>query len=84
MKTALRNIGNSKGMVFPAQLLNEMNAVVGDEFDVTIQDGRYVVTPLSFKPKYKLSDLLAKCDESAPIPDEMIEWDNIQPVGNEI
>ena len=40
MKTALRNIGNSKGMVFPAQLLSEMNAVVGDEFDVSIQDGR--------------------------------------------
>ncbi|MBF4370483.1 addiction module antitoxin, partial [Vibrio anguillarum] len=27
---------------------------------------------------------LAKCDESAPMPDELIEWDNIQPVGNEI
>jgi antitoxin ChpS len=36
------------------------------------------------KPKYSLDELLAKCDESAPIPQELAQWDDAQPIGKEL
>lgn len=34
--------------------------------------------------KHKLADLLAQCEENAPMPKALIEWDNAQPVGEEL
>ena len=83
METSLRSIGNSKGAVFPAQLLKELNINLGDKLDAKAVKGSLVITPISIKPKYKLADLLAQCDESAPMPETLVEWDSAQPVGNE-
>ena len=43
-----------------------------------------MITPKSVKPKYTLAELLAQCDESAPMPETLVEWDSSQPVGNEL
>lgn len=84
METTLRSIGNSKGAVIPAQLLKELNISVGDKLDVKVEKGTLVFTPKSLKPKYTLNELLAKCDENAPEPETLVEWDSAQPVGNEL
>jgi antitoxin ChpS len=83
MKTALRTIGNSKGAVIPASLLRELNLNVGDELNAQAVDGSLVLTP-SRKTKYSLADLLAQCDSSAPMPEELASWDGMKSVGNEI
>jgi hypothetical protein len=36
------------------------------------------------KPKYKLSDLLAECNQNMPIPPDLASWDIMPPVGLEI
>ncbi len=84
METSLRKIGNSKGAVIPAQLLKELNIHVGDKLDAKSENGSLIITPKSIKPKYKLEQLLAKCEESAPMPEELKEWDNCPSVGNEL
>ena len=84
METSLRSIGNSKGAVIPAQLLKELNISVGDKLDAKAENGTLVITPKSLKPKYTLNELLAKCDENAPMPETLVEWDSAQPVGNEL
>ena len=84
METSLRSIGNSKGAVIPAQLLKELNISVGDKLDAKAENGMLIITPKSSKPTYTLSELLAQCDESAPMPATIVEWDNSQPVGNEL
>ena len=84
METSLRNIGNSKGAVIPAQLLKELDIHLGDKLDAKAENGSLVITPKSIKPKYTLNQLLAKCDKSAPIPEELTEWDNSPSVGNEL
>lgn len=83
METTLRTIGNSKGAVIPVQLLKELGLKVGDKLEVIAENGRLVITPKKQK-KYSLDDLLAKCDESAPMPQELIDWDNAESVGNEV
>ena len=84
METSLRSIGNSKGAVIPAQLLKELNISVGDKLDAKAENGALVITPKSVKPKYTLDELLAQCDESAPMPETLVEWDSAKPVGNEL
>ena len=84
METSLRSIGNSKGAVIPAQLLKELNISVGDKLDAKVENGTLVITPKSLKPKYTLNELLVKCDENAPMPETLLEWDSAQPVGNEL
>lgn len=84
METTLRNIGNSKGAVIPAQLLKELDMNLGDKLDARAENGSLVLTPKSVKPKYTLAELLAQCDESAPMPETLVEWDSAQPVGNEL
>ena len=84
METLLRNIGNSKGVVLPAQLLRELGMQEGDRLDVVASDGKLVITPITKRQKYKLSDLLAKCDPSAPMSQELVDWDTAPDVGNEL
>lgn len=31
-----------------------------------------------------LQDLLKKCDKDAPMPDELVEWDKVKPIGKEL
>jgi antitoxin ChpS len=38
---------------------------------------------MSRKLSYKLSDLTAQCDPEAPVPQDMIDWENAAPVGLE-
>lgn len=84
METVLRQIGNSKGVVVPTQLLKELGIQVGDKLDVAVTDGKLVFAPTETHRKYMLADLLAKCDQSAPMPLELIEWEAAPAVGNEI
>ncbi|NQZ11726.1 MAG: AbrB/MazE/SpoVT family DNA-binding domain-containing protein [Algicola sp.] len=84
METSLRSIGNSKGAVIPAQLLKELNINVGDKLDARAENGALIITLKHVKPKYLLDELLAKCDESAPMPQTLVDWDNAQPVGEEL
>lgn len=84
METLLRNIGNSKGVVLPAQLLKELGMQVGDKLAVAAADGKLVITLTDKRQKYKLADLLAKCDPSAPMPQVLNDWESAPAVGNEV
>lgn len=84
MEILLRNIGNSKGFVVPSHLLKQLDIQVGDKLTIVVEEGKLVISPNTKRPKYKLDDLLAKCDISAPMPQELFEWDDFPLVENEI
>ncbi len=83
METVLRKIGHSKGLILPAKLLKELNFQIGDKLNATAVNGKLVIELAEKRPKYKLADLLAKCDLSEQAPQELAEWDNQPLVGNE-
>ncbi len=83
MQTLVRKIGNSTGMIIPATILKKYSLKIGDNLDIQDDNGRIVIVPTQIKPKYTLTQLLAKCDESAPMPQELIDWDNTPEVGVE-
>ena len=43
MKIAIRRIGNSKGMIIPAAMLNQVG--LEDQADVSVRDGTLVISP---------------------------------------
>lgn len=83
METVLRSIGNSKGLVVPAQLLKELGFELGDKLEAKVVDGQLVIAQNAQRQKYKLADLLAKCDPSAPMPQALADWDAAPTVGIE-
>lgn len=83
METVIRKFGNSKGAIIPAPLLKQLGLDVNDKADVRAEKGCLIIEPQA-KKKYSLQELLAKCDETAPMPSELIEWDRMKPVGREI
>ncbi len=76
MKTTLRNLGYSNAVVIPDVLLKELNIQLGDTLNVSVVDGRLVLCPAETRTQYQLADLLAKCDASAPMPDDVVAWDS--------
>ncbi len=84
MQTQVRKIGNSAGTIIPAAILKTLHLKEGDCVDIYDEKGRIVIVPSKNKPQYTLDELLAKCDETAPMPQELIDWENLQEVGNEV
>ena len=85
MLFSLRKIGNSRGIVIPAPLLQQLNTGGVDAFfEGDVVKGKLVLEPVSKKKKYTLSSLLEKCDDSAPMPKAISEWDGAHPVGDEL
>ena len=83
MQTTARKIGNSTGAIFPASILKEYGIKAGTPLEITPTSDGFNVKPSKRRPKYKLADLIAKCDENAPMPQELTDWDNATAVGNE-
>lgn len=46
MRTALRKMGNSTGLIVPRALLGEIGADTGTAMDLRVEDGRLIATPV--------------------------------------
>jgi antitoxin MazE len=77
MANIINRWGNSLGVRIPLPVANELGFKIGTVVEVTIEDGRAVISPV--KKKYTLAELL-----EGVTPDLIEgEYDWGQPVGNE-
>lgn len=51
MKSAIRRMGNSHGVIIPKPLLEEIGAKAGDTVELKIKKGKLVITPLRRDPR---------------------------------
>lgn len=80
----LRRAGGSLVLTIPRAHARTLGLSEGERMDVTIADGKLIATPhVVARPRYKLEDLLAQCDVSAPVSFEDADWLAAKPVGNE-
>lgn len=80
MLTKIQKWGNSQGVRIPLKLLEEVKIAVGDEVDVTVQEGKIVVSPSQrIRGRYRLEDLLAQMPDDYEPAEE--DWG--PPVGRE-
>jgi antitoxin MazE len=80
MTIKVQKWGNRQGIRFPLRLVQEANLAVGDEVEVTAQQGRILVTPSErIRGRYRLEDLVARMPEGYEPSEE--DWG--PPVGRE-
>jgi len=80
MLTKVQKWGNSQGIRFSLRVLEEANIAIGDEVEVTAQNGRIVVTPSDrIRGRYRLEDLVTRM----PTGYEPLEENRGTPVGRE-
>jgi antitoxin ChpS len=83
LPATLRTVGGSIAMTIPKAIVDELNLKAETKVDLTVEDGKLVVRA-NKRPKYKLDDLLAQCDQNAQRNPEQDEWLNTPTVGREI
>jgi len=51
MKSAIRKMGNSHGVIIPKPLLAEIGAKAGDEVDLAVKGGKIIIAPPRKSPR---------------------------------
>lgn len=81
MLTKIQKWGNSQGLRFTKALLHEARINVGDEVNVSIQEGRIIVEPMTkVRGRYDLKELISRMPET--YQSEEVNWG--PPVGKEV
>lgn len=85
MQVKIQQWGNSQAIRLPSAALKVMGLASGDVLllDVDAAAEAMTLKPAKTKPRYRLADLVAQCDPSAPEPADMAAWNAMQPVGRE-
>jgi antitoxin MazE len=80
MVTKVQKWGNSQGLRFTKEVLEEAQIGVGDEVKVTVRSGRIIVEPAArVRGRHSLKKLVAKIPKNYRA--EEVDWD--RPVGRE-
>ncbi len=81
MVTRVQKWGNSQGLRFPKTVLTEARIDIGDEVQISVEDGRIIVEPVrKLRGKYIIEELVAQLPEDYE-PEE-IDWG--ESTGNEV
>lgn len=83
MELTLIRFGNSVGLTIPRAMCEHLGLRAGQAVDAQERSGKLVIAPKAGR-KYRLADMLAACDATAPLPQDLADWDNAAPVGNEL
>ena len=84
MELQLRKLGNSTGLTLPPSLMRDLGLAAGQRMTLSkMPDGALLLTPKIERRKYSAADLNAKCNLKAPMPADLVSWEQLPPVGNE-
>lgn len=84
MELVIRKIGNSTGLTLPTALVRDLGLSVGQVVSLNkAADGALVLRVKTARKKYTAKELNAMCDFNAPMPEDLIAWDQVKPVGDE-
>ena len=80
MVTKVQKWGNSQGLRFSKEVLEEAQIGVGDDVQVSVRSGRIIVEPVTkVRGRYKLKELIAKIPKRHRAKE--LDWGG--PVGKE-
>jgi antitoxin MazE len=81
MLAKIQKWGNSQGIRLAKNLLADAQLGVGDEVDISVEDGIMIVTPAKrIRGRYNLKDLVARIPENYQAGE--VDWG--EPVGKEV
>lgn len=84
MELQLRKLGNSTGLTLPPSLMRELGLAAGQLVSLNkTAEGGLLIQPIRKRRKYTAAELNALCDTDAPMPDDLLAWQQMKPVGSE-
>ena len=79
--TTIQKWGNSQGLRLAKAILRQAQLNVGDEVDISVENGRIVIeSATKVRGRYDLQELLSKMPKEYQV--EELDWDG--PVGKEV
>jgi antitoxin ChpS len=81
MELSIQKWGNSAAIRLPAALLDRLQVALGDKLAVDIRPDGIMLKPK--RQTYVLEDLIAQCNQNAPMPEDLSVWNGLHPVGRE-
>lgn len=81
MKLNIQKWGNSAAVRLPAAMLAQMGLKVGDAVEADVSGNSVLLR--AARPRYTAKELNANCDLLAPMPDDLLEWEQMPAVGRE-
>lgn len=79
--TILRR-GDSVGISLPQPLLRQLGFTVGQTVYLQATPDGLLIR--ARRPRYTAAELNAMCDPSAPMPEDLKDWENIPAAGTEL
>jgi antitoxin ChpS len=84
MELQLRKLGNSTGLTLPPALMRDLGLAAGQLMTLKkTSGGALLLTPKKVQRKYSAAELNAQCNPKAPMPDDLLAWEQMSPMGNE-
>ncbi|MDE9494400.1 AbrB/MazE/SpoVT family DNA-binding domain-containing protein [Xenorhabdus bovienii] len=71
MSVTIKKYGNSQGIIIPANILNKIGVKIGQVMDLTVDEGKIVLSPSKRKAIYSESYLLFGLNEQTTHSDEI-------------
>jgi antitoxin MazE len=71
MKSAIRKMGNSHGVIIPKAMLEELGAKANDPVEVKVKKGRLIIAPLTRDPR---ANWAAECQAIVEAGEDGLEW----------
>lgn len=71
MKTQLRRMGNSSGVIIPRPILAQLGVTAGDDLDLVLEDGRIVLMPAREHPRAGWAESAQGIAEAG---DDVLAW----------
>jgi antitoxin MazE len=71
MKSAIRKMGNSHGVIIPKALLEELGAKANDPVDVKVKKGKIIIAPLARDPRENWAQ---ECKAIVEAGEDDLEW----------
>jgi antitoxin ChpS len=81
--TTLRTVGGSVMFAIPKPILEGLGLSANTQVGLSVSEGRLIIEPQP-QHRYRLADLMAQCDLSAPVAEESQAWLDAEAVGREV
>lgn len=80
MRTQLRRMGNSSGVIIPKPVLAQLGIEAGGTFDLALEEGRIVLVPVKEHPRAGWAEA---AQEIAANGDDALVWPEFGNAGDE-
>ena len=76
MRTAIRKMGNSSGVIIPKSILTELKLGAGDAVDLRLEGGNVLIAPMQKNPREGWAEEAKRIAAEEPLDTDWLDFPN--------